>query len=429
MLKKLVLITCLGAVLEYFDFTIVLLFAADLAQVFLPESQRHGFLWIMMIHTAGYFVRPMGGVVFSHFGDLLGRKRLFRMSILIMSGCTLTMGLLPTYEAIGYFAAFLFILLRCCQGMSIGGEFPGAVVFTAEHVDTKIRGRMLAMISASGCIGAVLASLVGYFAHHYLNHEQLLAWGWRIPFIAGSALGVLGYFMRRSLSETPVFKRLLDEKGLEKTPIFSVFKTMKKAVLVGIGIELASTATISAYIYMAPYAMRHMSIGSDEVFKTISLVLFSVAILMVIGGKIVDVGFNKRTMMLVCSSLLLITIWPAYFYLLHGNIAMLGICTMLPAAFSCAASINILTELFADSVRYTGVALCLNIGICSIAGITPYVIEFMTINDKPYGLLLLILITGVLSLVASCFIPRYKAGTAGYFQALYPHKETMAHIG
>ena len=134
MLYRLVLITCLGAVLEFLDFAIVMLFANELSEVFLPHSGDAGLLWIFAIYSMGSLSRPFGGILFSHFGDRVGRKQLFRLSIIMMSMATLGIGLLPAYDSIGIAATILLACLRTLQGLSVGGELPGAIVFSAEHV-------------------------------------------------------------------------------------------------------------------------------------------------------------------------------------------------------------------------------------------------------------------------------------------------------
>lgn len=154
-----------------------MMFLPPMMDVFLSPSQSSKALWLFTVYGVGYLARPVGGVLFSHFGDRIGRKRLFRLSIIMMSISTLAIGLLPGFEIPGYSALPLLGGLRLIQGFSVGGELPGALVFAAEHISPGIRGRVTSAIVASAVMGMVMASTAGVLVNALLEPEQITAWG------------------------------------------------------------------------------------------------------------------------------------------------------------------------------------------------------------------------------------------------------------
>ncbi|GAA4650897.1 MFS transporter [Kistimonas scapharcae] len=408
MLNKLILVTCLGAMLEYFDFTLVLLFANDLAKLFLPEADQSGFLWIIAIHTAGYFIRPLGGIAFSHFGDRIGRKRLFRISILIMTFATLSMGLLPTYATIGYLATVLLIILRSLQGISVGGEFPGAVVFAAEHVPHHLKGLITSAIGACGLLGVMLASTIGMLTHSLLSEDELYNWGWRLPFIAGSILGVSGYIMRRSLSETPLFSRLIAAKQVVSIPLLTLFQTQGKTLAIAMGMNIASVTMLSMYTFMVPYATRHLGMHQSNVYEIMTATLLMTAMLTLVFGWLSDRGINRRLALLISNILYLLVAWPVFLLLSDHQLFTVGLLTLLPTALACGNGLVTLANLFNTNVRYTGLAVSMNISICLIAGSTPYILEILSVDGKPFGFLVMMLVSAVIGIIATWHLPETR---------------------
>ncbi len=408
MLNKLILVTCLGALLEYFDFTLVLLFANDLAHLFLPASDQAGFLWIIAIHTAGYFIRPLGGIAFSHFGDRIGRKRLFRISILIMTFATLGMGLLPTYATIGYLATALLVILRSLQGISVGGEFPGAVVFASEHVPTRMKGLITSAIGACGLLGVMLASAVGMLTHTLLREDELFSWGWRLPFIAGSILGLSGYIMRRSLSETPLFNQLIAAKKVVRIPLLTLFRTQGKILAIAMGMNIASATMMSMYTYMVPYATRHLSMNQGAVYETMTCILLMTALLTLVFGWLSDRGINRRIALLLSNILYLLIAWPVFILLSEHQLMEVGLLTLLPTALACGNGLVTLANLFNTNIRYTGLAVSMNITICLIAGSTPYLLEILSVDGKPFGFLAMMIISALIGVVATWHLPEER---------------------
>src|SRR5487761_2206691 len=180
-------LAALGGTLEFYDFVIFVFFAGAISKLFFPPDMPD---WLSQTQTfgifaAGYLARPLGGIVMAHFGDLLGRKRMFMLSILLMSLPTFAIGFLPTYASIGIWAPIFLLLLRVMQGAAIGGEVPGAWVFVTEHVPARHVGFACGTLTAGLTGGILLGSLVATTVNHSYSPEELLSSGWRVPFIIG----------------------------------------------------------------------------------------------------------------------------------------------------------------------------------------------------------------------------------------------------
>ncbi len=184
-----------------------LFFPADIPE-WLRQVQTFG------IFAAGYLARPLGGIIMAHFGDLVGRKKMFTLSILLMAVPTLAIGLLPTYASMGILAPLLLLLMRVLQGAAIGGEVPGAWVFVAEHVPARRIGIACGTLTAGLTVGILLGSVVATIVNTSMTQQALHDWGWRIPFLLGGAFGLVAMYLRRWLQETPIFLEMQQRKAL-----------------------------------------------------------------------------------------------------------------------------------------------------------------------------------------------------------------------
>ncbi|KAF1021845.1 MAG: Proline/betaine transporter [Paracidovorax wautersii] len=203
-------LSALGGTLEFYDFVIYVFFATVVSKLFFPADMPD---WLRMLQTfgifaAGYLARPVGGIIIAHYGDVIGRKRMFTLSIFLMAVPTLVIGLLPTYAAIGVAAPLLLLAMRVLQGAAIGGEMPGAWVFVAEHVPANRYAFGVGALTAGITGGILLGSLMAIFINTVYTPDEVSGWAWRIPFILGGVFGLVSVYLRRYLEETPVFKEL-----------------------------------------------------------------------------------------------------------------------------------------------------------------------------------------------------------------------------
>ena len=216
--KRTLGLSSLGGALEFYDFVIYVFYAKLISELFFPSTLSP--FWAMLntygIFAAGYFFRPLGGVVMAHFGDLIGRKRLFSLSILLMALPTLMIGIMPTFESIGYAAPLLLLLMRVIQGIAIGGEIPAAWTFVSEHVPERRIGIANGLLTAGLSLGILLGALMSLFISLQFTEAEIKDWAWRVPFILGGIFGFVALYLRSYLKETPVFKAMQAKKNWRK---------------------------------------------------------------------------------------------------------------------------------------------------------------------------------------------------------------------
>ena len=231
-------LSALGGTLEFYDFVIYVFFAAVVGKLFFPADMPE---WLRMLQTfgifaAGYLARPVGGIIIAHYGDVIGRKRMFTLSIFLMAVPTLVIGLLPTYASIGVAAPILLLLMRTLQGAAIGGEMPGAWVFVAEHVPANRYSFGVGSLTAGITGGILLGSLMGIFINSVYAPAEVAGYAWRIPFILGGVFGLVSVYLRRYLEETPVFRELAARrKESNELPLKTVLREHRAASVLTAG--------------------------------------------------------------------------------------------------------------------------------------------------------------------------------------------------
>ncbi|RYF37750.1 MAG: MFS transporter, partial [Comamonadaceae bacterium] len=294
-------LSALGGTLEFYDFVIYVFFATVLGGLFFPVDMPD---WLRQLQTfgifaAGYLARPLGGIIIAHFGDKLGRKKMFSLSIFLMAVPTLVIGLLPTYAAIGVAAPLLLLAMRVLQGAAIGGEMPGAWVFVAEHVPANRYGLGIGTLTAGITGGILLGSLVAIALNSYYSPAEVADFAWRIPFILGGVFGLVSVYLRRFLQETPVFQDLATRRNVARElPVKTILREHRAAVvLVGL-LTWVLSAAIVVVILMTPTYLQKV----HQVPVTLALEANAVATLMLTLGCVL-VGwasdrFGTRAVML-----------------------------------------------------------------------------------------------------------------------------------
>jgi MFS family permease len=221
--RRVILASSLGTVFEWYDFYLYGALSAIIArQFFAGVNETTGFIFALLAFAAGFFVRPFGALVFGRLGDLIGRKHTFLATIVLMGGATFLVGCLPTYESIGVAAPILLIVLRLLQGLALGGEYGGAVVYVAEHAPADRRGRYTAWIQTTATLGLFLSLLV-ILTTRLLLGDEFETWGWRIPFLLSAVLLAISVYIRLQLNESPVFQAMKDEGRLSRAPLRDAF--------------------------------------------------------------------------------------------------------------------------------------------------------------------------------------------------------------
>lgn len=382
--NRIVFLAAIGGALEFYDFMIFVFLASIISPQYFP-AQNHitSLLSYFGVFAVGYFARPVGGIIFSHYGDILGRKNTFYYSLILMAIPSILIALLPTYQTMGIFASFLFVLLRVIQGMAVGGEVPGAITYVFEHVKKEQRGKKAIFIFFALGMSTVGGQGVVALLHILLSQDQIYNWGWRLTFVLGALLGVLGSYLRRNLTETPVFLREKAVFNTKKFPLKFLFKYHRIQIIQGFCIlSLGACGMFLLFIYMptyiATYKINHF-IPLDSVNKLNLINLFVFNILLLLLGYFSN--FLKRKKLIICGAALLsLFSYPLFFCILNYSIDLvftaLFILSMFFAMVASAYGI-LLPELFPSNVRYTGVGLVYNFAFAIFGGLTPLIATFL----------------------------------------------------
>ncbi|MEA3013652.1 MAG: hypothetical protein QOD42_2197 [Sphingomonadales bacterium] len=251
-LRRVIMASMIGTTIEWYDFFLYNSAAALVFnRLFFPQfDPLTGTLLAFATYALGFVARPLGGIVFGHFGDRIGRKRLLMLSLVMMGAATVLIGLLPTYGAIGIWAPAALIVLRLVQGFAVGGEWGGAVLMAAEHGDAARRGFWASWPQAGVAAGFLLSAGMLAAINGLLSETDFLAWGWRVPFLASVVLVLVGWYIRNRVAESRLFEAAIEAAETPpKLPALEVFRERPKAVLLGAGLRVGEN--ISYYILTA----------------------------------------------------------------------------------------------------------------------------------------------------------------------------------
>ncbi|MBX9401947.1 MFS transporter [Lysobacter sp. BMK333-48F3] len=376
------LLSALGGALEFYDFVIFVFLTATLRQLFFPPGMPGwlGELQVYGIFAAGYLVRPIGGIVMAHFGDRSGRKRMFALSVFLMAVPTLCIGLLPTYAQIGVAAPLLLLFLRIVQGIAIGGEVPGAWTFVAEHAPPGRGGFACASLTAGLTAGILIGSLISAAINTWFAPAQVLDWAWRIPFLIGGVFGFLAVYLRRWLSETPVFAAMRESRQLvRELPLKQVLRDHRAGVVLSMLVTWLLTAAIVVIVLMTPTLVQsQFGIAPQRAFLGNSLAAFCLTLSAIGGGLLVD-RLGRGRALLIGSLGVLASSYALYYDLAHGGANFLALYAL---AGTCVGVVGVIPAVmvaaFPPAVRFSGLSFSYNVAYAVFGALTPPLIGLLT---------------------------------------------------
>jgi MFS transporter, MHS family, shikimate and dehydroshikimate transport protein len=352
----------IGTTIEWYDFFIYGT-AATLVfgQLFFPTGDPLiSTLSALGTFAVGFIARPLGGIIFGHFGDRLGRKSMLVLTLTIMGVATVLIGLLPTFESIGVLAPILLVTLRIIQGLGLGGEWGGAALMSVEYAPEDKRGYFGSWPQMGVPAGLVLANGV-FLTVATLPNEQFLAWGWRVPFLLSIILIGVGLFIRVRLFETPSFSEVQESQTESQMPIVDVFRNHSKNVFLAIGARVASDGAFYVFtIFILDYATRTLGLPRPTILAGIVvasiLELFTIPIFGVISDRT-----GRRPIYLVGTVLLLILAYPYFLLIQTGSVVLVILASVLGLSIAHATMYGPMSayfaELFGTRVRYSGVSI------------------------------------------------------------------------
>jgi MFS family permease len=396
-----------GGLLEMYDFTIYAFLAPTLRQLFFSQaSAQLGLILIFATFAVGYLVRPIGGILFGHIGDRVGRRAGLVITILLMGGATFLIGCLPTYDNIGLLAPALLLLLRIAQGIAVGGDLPGGITYLSEESASHRCGRYIGYLFAGINLGSLLAACAIFSLHATLSTSEFLRFGWRIPFWISVILSILGLLQRRKLKESFVFKQLQNQEKLQRIPFVFLFKSNLLELIKALCL-LAPFALIicQVFLYTPTYLSHFFGLNYNHALQLNCLGIGCFILSLVAFGRVSD-RLGTRRMLFVVLALLIIT--PVVYYSLLG--AHLWItATIFFALCAGACGVGLLhpfSLLFCPSVRYTGIAVTYNL-LFALGGTVPAILTAAIPHSNSPTLLPIAFFAGAtLLLIASLFIQR-----------------------
>lgn len=416
----------LGSTIEYYDF---LLYATAAAVVFPKVFFSGADEWVGVVaaygtFAAGYVARPLGGIIFGHFGDRLGRKNMLIVSMLVMGIASTLIGLVPGAAVAGAWGAVMLVILRVCQGIAVGGEWGGAALMALEHSESGKRGFAASFVNAGAPTGAVLGTLVmGAFAA--LPNEQFLAWGWRVPFLLSFVLLGIGMFVRLKVSESPIFKAALEQEKAEREqaerdntqptaqgrvparreiPLLQVLRRPKTLIFT----MLAGAAGFALQVVLATFSVTYaVSKGADRqgVLYAFAAASFVSIAFVIMGGRLSD-KLGRRPVMIGGLVLFILYLTPMFQLLSSNNIGLIFV------AFAVGLMIHstlfgplaaFVSEQFGTTSRYTGASLGYQLATLLGAGFTPGIVA-QIFKDSGQDTAAVVWYLAIMSVVSIVFI-------------------------
>ena len=368
----------LGSTVEYYDF---LLYGAAAGLVFpklfFPAGMDPvlGTSLSFVILLAGYISRPVGGILFGHFGDKYGRKNMLFITLMMMGIVSVAIGLMPTYQTIGIAAPLILVLLRVIQGLAVGGEWAGATLMAAEHVKEKNRGFAASIAVTGGPTGSVFATLVlGLFAG--LPDTQFLSWGWRVPFLLSATLVIIGLYLRYKVTESPDFERARAAGEVHTgVPILRVLKKYPLSALFGT-LAVAGPLFMQALlaIWAVPYVAAQGVVSRQDALMMLTvssaLHIFAIPFFAWLSDK-----FGRRPVMLAGAAVSVVLVFPMFALLNSGSFWLIALAFIVGNPIIQASMYGpigaFLAEKFETQDRYTGVSLTFQLGSVIGAGTAP----------------------------------------------------------
>ncbi|SDF30209.1 MFS transporter, MHS family, proline/betaine transporter [Pseudomonas extremaustralis] len=375
----------MGNFVEWFDYAAYGYLATVIALTFFPQTDKAtGLLATFAVFALSFIVRPLGGLVWGHFGDKYGRRSALSWSILIMSVSTFCIGILPTYNHIGLWASALLFLIRLFQGFSASGEYAGASAFLAEYAPEGKRGLYTSIVPASTAAGLLFGAVFVAGLHSWMSVEDLHSWGWRLPFLLAAPFGLVGRYIRMSLQDTPKFlemeKRLEAKECATHAPVRELLTLHRRSVITGIGVTcLNAVAFYLLLSYMPTYLSTEMGMSESDSFMASTVSLATYIGLIFLMGKLSDL-FGRKTMLLTASVLFLALTWPLFGML---NNQPLVVILMIQIAFGAILAMNdgtlpcFLAEIFPTRVRFSGFAFSFNIANAVFGGTAPFIATWL----------------------------------------------------
>lgn len=407
--SKAVFASWIGTTIEYYDNAAYGVAASLIfAPLFFPSTDPLvGTLLSLASFAVGFIARPLGAVIFGHFGDRIGRKTCLMVTMIMMGIATFAIGVLPTYAQIGIAAPTLLILCRILQGVSVGGEYSGAVLMTVEHSEGGRRGFFGSLVNTGATAGLLLANLV-FLPIFALPKEQMLEWAWRIPFLLSAILVVIGYFVRRAVDESPDFADVKERGAVRKLPVVDALRTSGGTiVLVALGIFAAGVSFTMGSVYSLTYGPTGLGLDNQDMLAVLLPATVVIIVCIPLFGRLSDrVGVRPVFLTSAASLMVLPFAWFALLDTRNYGLMLLGF-TLLFIGYSANYAVvpAYFSQVFPPAVRFSGMSIGFTVGLIGANAFAPSIsAALLSATGGWTAIAFYMAATALVSLVAGIFL-------------------------
>ena len=379
--KKAVTAGAIGNFVEWYDYSVYGFFATVIASQFFPgEDPVASLLATFAVFAVAFFMRPVGAFVFGHYGDTIGRRNTLAAAIILMGIAALMIGVLPSYGQIGVLAPILLVVARLLQGFSAGGEWSGSAAFMVEYAPENKRGLYGSWQQFSIVAGLLVGSGMGALLGAVLSEDALNAWGWRIPFILGMVVALVGLYLRLRIEDTPAFRRIEEKEEITEAPVKQSFTAHGGESVTAIGFTVAWT--VAYYIlltYMPTYVSRTLGLPLTQALLSNAIGLVVLMVLIPFTGAISD-RIGRKPLLIAFSVLIALLTYPlfllastqAFVFIVLAQV-LFGIIISLFSGPGPAA----LVEMFPTNVRYSALGVSYNLAVAAFGGTAPFIATYL----------------------------------------------------
>ncbi|YCI76091.1 MHS family MFS transporter [Bacillus sp. R1-10] len=406
-MRRILIASLVGSSIEWFDYFLYGTVAALVFNqlFFVNEDPTIGLLLSYASFALAFFIRPFGGVIFSHIGDRIGRKKTLVITLSLMGVATFGMGLLPTYQAVGIWAPILLITLRLVQGLGIGGEWGGALLLAVEYAPAEKRG-LFGSIPQMGVTIGMLLGTIALSIMTLLPENAFMTWGWRIPFIFSALLVFFGLWIRKGIDETPSFKKVKESGEVPKLPIVETLKNYWREVLIAVGAKVVETAPFYIFsTFVVSYATANLGFSRTATLTAVMIATIITTILIPIMGNLSD-KIGRKKLFIGGTIGMALFAFPYFWLLQQKSVLLLIVATVIGLGVIWAPITAVLgtmfSEIFDAKIRYTGITLGYQIGAALAGGTAPLVATALLdrFNNSYVPVAIYIIFASVLSLAA-----------------------------
>lgn len=379
--RKAVVAGTVGNIMEWYDFGVYGYFAPVISTLFFPTKDAlTSLLLTFVVFGVGFIMRPVGALIFGHYGDRAGRRNALAFTVILMGIATFLIGVMPSYEKIGVLAPILLTLARLAQGLSAGGEWGGSTSFIVEYANESKRGYIGSWQQFSVGAGLLLGSAMGALLTNTMSKEALYAWGWRVPFLVGLLIAFIGLYLRYGIEETPKFKEVENANAKAKAPLIETLRTYPKEILIALGFTVCWTVSYYVFLtFMPTYVSKILKVplSLSLISNTVGLLLF-IALVPLMGALSDRIG-RKPLLLASCLGFVVLT-YPLFIVLGKSVFALILlvqlIFAILLAMFSGPGPAAI-AEIFPTKVRYSALSIGYNISVAGFGGTAPFISTYL----------------------------------------------------